>query len=259
MKRQRITVAGRSLDVGLVPAAQPDAPALVFLHEGLGSIDLWRGFPERVARATGRRAVVYSRYGNGFSEPLGERRDVSYMHDEARVALPELLDALEIERAALIGHSDGASIALLFAGALPGRTDALVLEAPHVFVEELSIASIAEIGRRYAANGFRERMRKHHTDADRTFRGWNDVWLDPAFRSWTIVDALPRIVAPVLAIQGANDEYGTLAQLDALQRSCSGSVDTLILDKCGHAPHRDRPEVVETFVTAWLLEAKGAS
>lgn len=197
---------------------------------------------------------MYSRYGNGFSSVLEGRREVAYMHDEARDALPHLLDALDIERALFFGQSDGASIALIFASLYPERASALILEAPHVFVETCSIQSIAAIGETFRASTLRERMRKHHADVDRTFFGWNDIWLDPDFGSWRITELLPRIVAPALCIQGTDDEYGTLAQLDAIARSSGGRVDRVVLDRCGHAPHRDRPEFVTGFSAQWLWE-----
>ncbi len=228
---------------------------LVFLHEGLGSVDLWRGFPQALAQRSGFGAVVYSRYGNGFSEVLQEPRRVEYMHDEALVALPELLSALGIERPVLVGHSDGASIALIFAGAFPGRVRALVLEAPHVLVEELSVRSIAQIAETYARTNLRERMQKYHADAEATFRGWNDIWLNPEFRAWSILESLPSILAPAFVVQGAGDEYGTLAQLDEIARRSGGRVDRLILDACGHSPHLDRRDIVEPAAAAWLAAA----
>jgi pimeloyl-ACP methyl ester carboxylesterase len=256
MQRERLSVAGRDLDALMVPAASKDAPVLVFLHEGLGSIDLWRGFPQAIASRTGFGALVYSRYGNGFSEPLRERRAVSYMHDEARVALPELLERLRIDRPFLIGHSDGASIAWIYAATYPQAVRGLVLEAPHVFVEELSVRNIGAIGAAYDTGGLRERMRKHHADADATFRGWNDIWLDPGFRSWSLSELLPAVEAPALVIQGANDEYGTLEQLRTLAaRMPASRLDELVLSGCGPSPHRDRGPLVEAAASAWLVEA----
>ena len=244
-------VAGTELDVLHLPPLRDGAPTAVFLHEGLGSIRLWRDVPERVRERTGFGALVYSRRGNGFSAPLEEPREVTYMHDEALVVLPELLARAGIDRPALVGHSDGASIALIYAGAHPRNVRALALEAPHVFVEELSLTSIAAIGERFRATDLREKMARHHRDVDTTFRGWNDIWLNPAFRTWNIEASLPAIVAPVLAVQGIDDEYGTLAQIEAIARGCSGPVDRLLLERCGHAPHRDRPESVE-LIAAWL-------
>jgi len=244
-------VLGRSLEL-LHLGAPPGRPTIVFLHEGLGSRALWRDFPQRVAAAAGMGAVVYSRYGNGQSDALDAKRGVRYMHDEATEVLPALLRMLGIERPVLFGHSDGASIALLYAAAFPQDAHALILEAPHLFVEDLSVESIAAIRERYGSDGLREKMRRYHRDVDATFYGWNDIWLDPAFRSWNIEAAVRDILAPSLALQGAGDEYGTLAQLDALAACSAGAVDRLVLAGCGHAPHRDRAAFVEAAVASWL-------
>lgn len=226
----------------------------MFLHEGLGSLGLWRDFPDRLCASIGYAGLVYSRYGNGYSSVLEERRDVTYMHDEARIALPRLLDELDIASPVLYGQSDGASIALIFAAQYPGRARALVLEAPHAFVEALSIQSIAAIGETFRSGALRERMRKHHADVERTFFGWNDIWLDPKFASWRITELLPSIVAPALCIQGKDDEYGTLAQIDTIARSNGGRVDRVVLDACRHAPHRERPQFVAGMSARWLVE-----
>lgn len=174
------------------------------------------------------------------------------MHHEAVVALPALLDALGVQRPILVGHSDGASIALIYASAFPERVRALVLEAPHVVVEDISVTSIASIGETYRTTSLREKMARYHADVDATFNGWNDIWLDPAFGAWSIVETLSSITAPALAIQGVDDEYGTLAQLDLLANNSGGSVDRLVLANCGHAPHRDRAGVVEDAVAGWI-------
>ncbi len=245
-------LAGRTIDVATTPALRRGAPTLVFLHEGLGSIALWREFPQHIAERTGCATVVYSRYGNGFSEVLREPRTVRYMHDEALIALPELLAALRIKRPILVGHSDGASIALMYAAAFANDVCALVVEAPHVVVEDVSVTSIAAIGETYRTTDLREKMSRYHTDVDATFYGWNDIWRLPAFRSWSILEMLPSVRAPVLAIQGVDDEYGTLAQLDLLARSTRASTDRLVLARCGHAPHRDRADVVEGTVSEWV-------
>ena len=245
-------IDGHRLEVLRIAGARRDGAMLVFLHEGLGSVELWRDFPQQLADATGFGAVVYSRYGNGFSDVLANARDTQYMHREALVVLPELLERCEVERPVLFGHSDGASIALIYASAHPGAVAGLVLEAPHVFVEDLSVESIAKIGSAFAASDLRGRMSKYHADVDATFRGWNDIWLDPAFRTWNIESSLPQVRAPSLVIQGADDEYGTLAQVDAIARASGGSVDRLVLASCGHAPHRDRPDVVCAAAAGWI-------
>lgn len=247
-------IAGHLLDVVVTPPIRDGAPTIVFLHEGLGTIALWRDFPERIARRTGFGTIVYSRYGNGFSDVLDAPRTPSYMHDEALVALPELLAACNVTKPVLFGHSDGASIALIYASAFPSDVSAVVALAPHVIVEDISVESIADIGRAYRTSSLREKMSRYHRDVDATFFGWNDVWLSPAFRSWSIVDRLASITAPVLALQGTGDEYGTLTQLELVAEHCR-NVDRLILERCGHAPQRDRAALVEAVTAEWLLEA----
>jgi pimeloyl-ACP methyl ester carboxylesterase len=253
----RIAVAGRSLEYQRIAATRPGRPDLVFLHEGLGSVTLWRDVPQALALRTGCGALIYSRYGNGFSEPLRERRDTRYMHDEALNVLPELLDALSIDRPVLIGHSDGASIALIYAGEHPAAVRALLLEAPHVFVEDISVRSIAAVKDEYQSGSLRDRMARYHADVDSTFYGWNDIWLSPAFRHWNVEEYVARVRAPILAMQGTGDEYGSLAQLDAIASKSPGHVDRLVLSGCKHAPHRDRRAMVEASASAWLYEVLG--
>jgi pimeloyl-ACP methyl ester carboxylesterase len=229
---------------------------VVMLHEGLGSIAMWKDFPARIARATGCGVLVYSRYGHGKSERLAEKRSVDFMHHEAKVVLPELLRLFEIERPILLGHSDGASIALIYAGTWPGRVRALILEAPHVFVEDLGIRSIAAIRKLYESSDLPKKLARYHDYADETFRGWNYIWLDPQFLGWNIEEYLAAISCPTLVIQGENDEYGTLAQLEAIQRRVPAT-QSLILPGCGHSPHRDQPsltlDAISKFVaTLWM-------
>jgi pimeloyl-ACP methyl ester carboxylesterase len=215
-------------------------PTLVFLHEGLGSLGLWRGFPRKLAEATGLGAFVYSRAGYGASDPAPLPRPVRYMHDEAEL-LPEILAAAGIEDPILVGHSDGASIAILYAGAgNPAR--ALLLEAPHVFTEEGGLQSIARAREQYEKGGLRERLAKHHRHVDAAFWGWNGAWLNPEFRKWNLEGSLPRIRAPILVVQGEDDEYGTPKQIEAVQRGAGGRVEVLFLPGCGHSPHRDKEE-----------------
>jgi len=235
-----------------IAAQRAGSPTLIFLHEGLGSVALWRDFPSVLARRTGFAALIYSRRGNGFSPPLDRSRTPSYMHDEALAELPRLLDEEGVDRAVLVGHSDGASIAILYAAGHPERVAGLVLEAPHVFVEELSVRSIASIRERYESSDLRARMARHHADGDATFYAWNDIWLAPEFRDWNIEEDAARLRAPALLIQGAADEYGTLAQIEAIAARSGGPVDRLILANCGHAPHRERPEFVVRAIADWL-------
>jgi pimeloyl-ACP methyl ester carboxylesterase len=241
----------------------PDkVPTIVFLHEGLGCVSTWRDFPARVAEATGCGALVYSRAGYGNSDPIELPRPINFMHTEALAALPDVLDAFSIRDAILVGHSDGGSIALIYAG---GRRDALlrglILEAPHVFVEDLSVESIRKAAEDYESGPLRQALARHHGDnVECAFRGWNGVWLAPEFRSWNIEEYLPGINVPVLVIQGEQDEYGTLRQVEALERGCKCPVRSIILPHCGHSPHRDQPErtfeAITSFVRNELLRGR---
>lgn len=243
---------GHRLEYQRHPGRVPASPTIVMLHEGLGSVSLWRDFPKRVADATGCPVVVYSRYGYGKSDVLQAPFSVRYMHEEALEALPELLDRLEIEALVLFGHSDGASISLIHAGAL-GGTKALILEAPHVFVEDIGVKSIAAAKTAFETTDLKSRLARHHVDPERTFRGWNDVWLSPEFLAWNIEEYLPRVICPVLVIQGRNDQYGTMAQLEAIERQVKRPVDLCRLDHCGHSPHRDQPVAVLESVREFVV------
>jgi pimeloyl-ACP methyl ester carboxylesterase len=227
-----------------------DKPPLVFLHEGLGSIRQWRDFPAKVAAATGRRALVYDRYGYGQSDVLREpRRTVRFMHDEALLELPKLLKDMKIENPILVGHSDGASIALIYAGT--HQTRGVVAMAPHVFIEPECLKSISTISGEFEKGDLAAKLGRYHRDARKTFYGWADVWLDPEFKGWDIRDDyLPTIKCPVLGIQGYDDEYGTMAQLDELRKR-SGA-ELLKLENCGHAPFRDQPERTLEAVSAFI-------
>lgn len=258
-----IEVGGYRIEYVRLASAHPraGAPAIVFLHEGLGSLSMWRDFPQRVADATGCEAIVYSRLGYGRSDPITAKRNVRYMHDEALHALPALLDALEVDAPILFGHSDGASIALIHAGGTRRDVTALILLAPHVMVEDLSVASIAQAKVAYETTDLRGRLAKHHANADSAFRGWNDIWLDPAFRAWNIEEYLPGIRCPILAIQGEDDEYGTMAQVERIARQAR-DVELLKLPDCRHSPHKDQPEAVLAAVgdfVARVLDARDAA
>ena len=235
-----------------IDAAQPGLPTIVMLHEGLGSVALWKDFSATLARVTGHRILAYSRRGYGHSSPLTERRSVRYMHDEAFTVLPKLLDQLAVDAPILFGHSDGASIAIIHAGGSGRKVSGLVLLAPHVMVEDLSAKSIALARQAYESTDLRSKLSRYHEDVDSAFRGWNEIWLDPAFRSWNIEEYLPRIACPILALQGHDDEYGTMAQLDLIG-SAARDVELLKLDNCGHSAHRDQADAVLLATKTFLL------
>jgi pimeloyl-ACP methyl ester carboxylesterase len=227
-----------------------EAPPLVFLHEGLGSVALWRDFPARVAEATGRRTLVYSRLGHGASDPADLPRTPRFMHDEALRTLPALLERLDAREPVLIGHSDGASIALIHAAAHP--VHGLALIAPHVFVEDVTVRSIAAAREAFARTDLRERMARYHRDPEATFRGWNDIWLAPEFRAWNIEDMLEDVACPVLVVQGSGDQYGTLAQVDAIERGVAGPFCRVVVEGARHAPHLEAPEATLAAITAFV-------
>jgi len=238
---------------------RPDvAPTIVMLHEGLGSVALWKHFPQKLAARTGCRVLVYSRYGHGSSDKLMEKRPVTFMHHEGEVVLPELLDKLGIARPILLGHSDGGSISLIFAGKYLDRPRALILEAPHVFVEDLSVASITRAKVNYQTTDFPQKLGRYHAHVDETFWGWNNIWLDSEFRSWNIEEYLPAIRCPILCIQGEEDEYGTIEQVKAIQARVP-STEVMMLPNCKHSPHRDQPDAalerMAEFVAAVEKEA----
>jgi pimeloyl-ACP methyl ester carboxylesterase len=227
-------------------------PTLVFLHEGLGSASLWKAFPDRVVEATACPAVVYSRYGYGRSDRMTQSREVEYMHREALDTLPDLLAGLSVRDPILIGHSDGASIALIYAGARRGPLSGLVLMAPHVFVEDVTVDSIARAKTTFETSDLARRLGRHHDDATSTFYGWNDVWLQPEFRAWNIEEYLDHITVPTLLIQGEDDQYGTRAQVDAIATRVGGPVELIMLDACGHAPHVDREEATVEAIARFV-------
>ena len=252
-----------------------EAPTLVFLHEGLGCVAMWRDFPQQLVAETGCGALVYSRAGYGNSDACELPRAVQFMHDEALLTLPRVLDAFQIREAILVGHSDGGSIALIHAGGTSdGNSDrgdtestenqpvelspktsirGLILEAPHVFVEEVGLESIRAIAEEYRRGHLKQRLARYHgKNVDETFWGWNDVWLNPEFRTWNIEEHLPHIRLPVLLIQGEDDQYGTMAQVKAIEAACQGPIRTVLLAECGHSPHLDQPartlEAMKNFV-----------
>jgi pimeloyl-ACP methyl ester carboxylesterase len=252
-----VKAAGRSLSYEWIEGDGRGKPTLIFLHEGLGSIRQWRDFPVKVVAATGCRALVYDRYGYGQSDVLEEpRRSVRFMHDEALLFLPELRKKLGIDDAVLIGHSDGASIALIHAGA-GHQARAVAAMAPHVFIEPICVSSIEKVTAEFERSGLPIRLGKYHRDARKTFYGWADVWTEESFKSWDIrQEYLRQIRVPVLAVQGYDDEYGTMAQLDEIARHVAGPCELLKLEHCGHAAFRDQPGKTLAAVTRFVDTAK---
>ncbi len=247
-----LNAAGHSLYYERIDG-EAGKPPLVFLHEGLGSIRQWRDFPAKLCAATGCTGVVYDRYGYGRSDVLAEpRRNVRFMHDEGLIALPEVLTAASLKNPVLIGHSDGASIALIHAGA--GHTvRGVVAMAPHVFIEPICISSIRKATETFETTDLPARLGRYHKDVRKTFYGWADVWLDPEFKGWDIrADYLPGVHCPVLAIQGHDDEYGTMEQLEEIKRRVSGPCELVKLDGCGHAAFRDQPEAVLSRISLFI-------
>jgi pimeloyl-ACP methyl ester carboxylesterase len=233
---------------------RPDAaPTIVMLHEGLGSVGLWGSFPNELAAATGTGVFVYSRAGYGKSSGAKLPRTTAFMDEEAREVLPRVLDAIGFQRGFLIGHSDGASIATIYAGSVQDhRVRSLVLIAPHFFTEELGLAEIRRARKSFASGALREKLAPWHADVDTAFRSWNEPWLDPAFAKWDITDALGYIRVPVLIVQGENDQYGTLRQLEAAKDECFCPVETVVLPGTRHIPHREAPELTLKAVADFI-------
>jgi pimeloyl-ACP methyl ester carboxylesterase len=257
-ERVEISWAGRPVHIEYqwVGSTAGTAPVIVFLHEGLGSVAMWRDFPARLCEAAGARGLVYSRPGYGRSTPRAaeEKWQPDFMHRQAREVLPALLRALGVERPWLFGHSDGGSIALLYAAAFPGALQGAIVLAPHILVEEVSVTSIAQARDAYLNTDLRARLARYHDDPDSAFWGWNDIWLTPAFRAWSIEDEIAAIRCPLLAVQGVDDEYGTLEQIRGIARRVP-QTQLLELPDCGHSPHKDQPDQVIAAATAFLRRA----
>jgi pimeloyl-ACP methyl ester carboxylesterase len=238
-----LTINGADLEYRMIGLAPDRAPTIVVLHEGLGSAALWGDFPDRLQAATGAGVFVYSRAGYGASSPVKLPRPLDYMHVEALDVLPKLLDAIGFRRGLLVGHSDGASIAAIYAGGVQDhRVRAIALIAPHFVVEDISVASIAEIRTAYETTNLKEKLARWHKDVDNAFHGWNGAWLDPKFRNWDISEYLAYIRVPIAIIQGADDQYGTLRQVEIAQEECYCPVDVRLLEGAGHSPHREAPD-----------------
>ncbi len=242
---ETVRLGGRDIEYRWIRGDGPEAPVIVMLHEGLGSVSTWRDFPEAVGEATGADVLAYSRYGYGRSSVRKEAFSVDYMHRAALEELPSFLEALGVKFPVLFGHSDGASIALIFAGSHPAKVRGLIVEAPHVFTEQVSVDSIAAIQKVYeSSDDLRRRLGRHHADPDASFYGWNAAWQLPEFIDWNIEEYLPQITCPTLVVQGEGDEYGTLDQVNRIESGSGGRVGRLILGECGHAPHRDQKAAV---------------
>ncbi|MET0221651.1 MAG: alpha/beta hydrolase [Tardiphaga sp.] len=235
-----LAIDGAELEYRLIGPQPSEARCIVMLHEGLGSVGLWGDFPDRLQRATGASVFLYSRAGYGASSPVALPRPLDYMQREARNVLPKLLDLIGFRDGILVGHSDGASIAALYAGGRQDhRLNGVVLIAPHVIVEDISVRSIAAIKSAYETSEFKAKLARWHKDVDNAFYGWNGAWLDPAFRAFDITDALAYIRVPVAVIQGADDQYGTARQIEIIRDACYCPVEVTMLPGVGHAPHRE--------------------
>ncbi|MBU3697371.1 alpha/beta fold hydrolase [Dechloromonas sp.] len=254
---KHLTVEGLRLEYRDIAATDANRPTLVLLHEGLGCVAMWRDFPQKLAVATGCRTVVFSRAGYGHSDAYIEPRTPRYMHHEGEVMLPAFLDALGIERPVLVGHSDGGSIALIFAGAFPQRPLGVAVMAPHEFVEEETLAGIRAAREFWANSDWPQKLARYHQDAPRVFSDWNDSWLSPAFRDWNIEACLPRIACPVLALQGEDDEYATMRQIEVIGEVVPGA-EVLKLPDCGHSPQRDQEAAVLTALAAFVSRCSGS-
>jgi pimeloyl-ACP methyl ester carboxylesterase len=241
-----VEIDGRRLDAVRLRGSQALRP-IVLLHEGLGSVGLWRDFPERLRERTGRDVIAFSRFGHGWSEPPPQPRTPAFFHEEALHVLPSVLEQVLADRPVLVGHSDGASIALIHAA--HHDVSAVALLAPHVFVEPMTVTAIEEARERFADGDLRDRMARHHADVDAAFWGWCGVWLDPAFRDWTLDAEAARLTAPALLVQGVDDPYGSLAQLDRIVAQAPGTPER-VHTRDGHSPHLDDPEATLDAIAA---------
>ncbi|MGY3619045.1 alpha/beta fold hydrolase [Bradyrhizobium sp. USDA 10063] len=244
-----LRIGNSDLEYRMIGPAPDTAPTIVMLHEGLGSVGLWGDFPEQLQAATGAGVFAYSRAGYGASSPVKLPRPLDYMHIEAQAVLPKLLDAIGFRRGLLLGHSDGASIAAIYAGSHQDhRLQGIALIAPHFIVEDISVKSIADIKTTYESMNLREKLARWHKDVDNAFYGWNDAWLDPKFRDWDISEYLAYIRVPIAILQGEDDQYGTLRQAEIANDECYCPVDVTVIAGAGHSPHREAPEATLTAI-----------
>ena len=255
---QHVQVGGLRIEFQQWPATQPDQPDLLLLHEGLGCVRMWRDFPAQLALATGCRVSAASRAGYGYSEPYAEARRADYLHREAEQALPALLEVLQLQRPVLIGHSDGASIAILFAAMFPRQLSGLVLMAPHEFLEQQTLTAIRAAGQTWLNSPLPTKLARYHADPQRVFFDWHDTWLSPDFAAWNIEDSLTAIDCPVLAIQGWQDEYASMRQIELIAERVA-NCRLLQLEQCAHAPHRDQPLQLVQAIGEWLQGLKNTA
>ena len=248
-----LELAPRRLEYRMIGPRPSEAPTIVMLHEGLGCVGLWGSFPEQLAAATGAGVFVYSRTNYGKSSPGKLPRAVGFMHEEAIDVLPQVLAAIGFERGILFGHSDGASMAAIYAGSVQDhRVRGLVLMAPHFFTEDMGLAQIQRTNEDYESGNLRDKLKRWHDDVDSAFRSWSGPWLNPEFRAWDITEALGYIRVPILIVQGADDQYGTVKQVEAARQECYCPVETAILPGVRHSPHRDAPALTLQIVTAFI-------
>jgi pimeloyl-ACP methyl ester carboxylesterase len=250
-----VAADGKRLEAVAYGPPPESAPTIVLLHEGLGCVSLWRDFPAGLAAATGWGVFAYSRAGYGRSDPVDLPRPLDYMTREARSSLPAVLDVIGVQRGLLLGHSDGASIAAIYAGEhVDERVKGLVLMAPHVFTEGPGLASIAEAKRAYETGDLRAKLARYHADVDCAFLGWNGAWLDPGFKAWNIEAFVEGWRVPALLIQGADDQYGTIAQIRAIEARTPAPVESVILEACRHSPHLERPRETLDAIAAFCAK-----
>jgi pimeloyl-ACP methyl ester carboxylesterase len=258
-----LTIGASDLECRIIGPAPDEAPTIVMLHEGLGSAGLWGDFPDRLQAATGFGVLVYSRAGYGASTPVKLPRPLDYMHIEALDTLPKLLDSIGFRRGLLLGHSDGASIAAIYAGGVADhRVRGVAMIAPHFIVEDVSVTSIAEIRNAYETSDLKAKLARWHRDVDNAFYGWNGAWLDPKFRNWDISEYLGYIRVPVVILQGADDQYGTFRQIEIAREECYCPVEATIVPDAGHSPHREAPgptlDAISEFANAILHGDEGS-
>jgi len=257
-ENRNLIVNGKRLEVVWHGPLPEEAPTIVFLHEGLGCVAMWRDFPARLAAATSCSALVYSRSGYGRSDPCSLPRSIHFMHEEGQETLPELLKQAGVQKCILIGHSDGGSIAIIYAGSVTAiPLLGLVTESAHVFCEEKTVHSIRKAKEMFKKGDLCQKLKKYHEDnIDCAFWGWNDVWLQPDFKNWNIEEYVPKIKVPMLVIQGENDEYGTFSQVDSIARLAGAKAEILMVSDCGHNPHQEQEVAVFQAMKDFIFRLK---